>query len=106
MLQRSGQVDLDWSEKRRRAAAQAFLGFVPVSPDGSAYAYDSRTDEVRSLRHGTQGRPMLNLELDATSPLARLLDELRTVRADLRFREDGIHTVLTIDRRGEDATQK
>ena len=33
-----------------------------------------------------------------TSPLNFLLDQLRSVRADLRFREDGIHTVLTIER--------
>ena len=32
------------------------------------------------------------------SRLAR--DQLRSARADLRFREDGIHTVLTLDRSG------
>jgi hypothetical protein len=31
--------------------------------------------------------------------LAKALGQLRSVRSDLRFREDGIHTVLTIDRR-------
>jgi len=33
-----------------------------------------------------------------TAPLTRLLEQLRSIRADLRFREDGIHTVLTIER--------
>jgi hypothetical protein len=33
-----------------------------------------------------------------SSPLNQLLETLRSVRADLRFREDGIHTVLTLER--------
>ena len=31
--------------------------------------------------------------------VARLLGQLRSVRADLRFRDDGMHTILTIERR-------
>jgi hypothetical protein len=104
-LYRCGLVHSEWSERPCRAAVRTFLGHVPVSPDGSAYCYDARTDEVTSLRHGTQGAPKVNLVLDESSPLFRLLEDLRTVRADLRFREDGIHTVLTIERRGEEGEE-
>jgi hypothetical protein len=80
------------------AAALRFLGFVPVSPDGAAYRYDRRTQEVLNSRHGSYGRPRLHDTLDGRSPLAHLLTRLRHVRADLRFREDGVHTVVTLER--------
>jgi hypothetical protein len=82
------------------AAALRFLGFVPVSPDGAAYRYDRRTQEVRNARHGSYRRPHLHEALDEQSPVARLLGQLRHVRADLRFREDGVHTVVTLERTG------
>jgi hypothetical protein len=72
---------------------------VPVSPDGTAYAYDRRTDEVRNERHGSPRRPQSHASLADGAALKALLGQLRTIRADLRFREDGIHTTLTIDRR-------
>jgi hypothetical protein len=80
------------------AAALRFYGFVPVSPDAAAYRYDRRTQEARNARHGSYGRPRLHDTVDEQSPLARLLGQLRHVRADLRFREDGVHTVVTLER--------
>jgi hypothetical protein len=72
---------------------------VPVSPDGSKDRHDAHTEDVLNVRHGSLRRPHLHAAIDETSPVAKRLGELRTVRADLRFREDGIHTILTIDRR-------
>jgi hypothetical protein len=95
-LYRSGLTD----GKDADAAALRFLGFVPVSPDGVAYFYDRRTQEVRNTRHGSYRRPHLHEALDEASPVARLLGQLRHVRADLRFREDGVHTVVTLERTG------
>jgi hypothetical protein len=80
------------------ALAEKYYGFVPVSPDGTAYAYDRRTDEVRNERHGSSRRPQTHAALAEGAPLKLLLGQLRALRADLRFREDGIHTTLTIDR--------
>ncbi len=56
-----------------------------------------RGDDRVNARHGSQGQPRRHPGIAETSPLARLLREVRTLRADLRFREDGVHTVLTID---------
>jgi hypothetical protein len=80
------------------AVAEKYYGFVPVSPDGTAYAYDRRSDEVRNERHGSPRRPQTHAALAEGAPLKVLLGQLRALRADLRFREDGIHTTLTIDR--------
>ncbi len=71
---------------------------MPVSPDGTNYRYDRKFDEVVNERHGSLRKPSLHATTAETSPLNFLLDQLRSVRADLRFREDGIHTVLTLDR--------
>ncbi len=78
--------------------AEKYYGFVPVSPDGTAYAYDRHTGEVRNERHGSPARPKTHRTLEENAPIKQLLEQLRTIRADLRFREDGIHTTLTVDR--------
>ena len=98
-LYRGGVLAKDASPEAAGTAARKFFGFVPVSPDGAAYRYESRTDEVVNARHGSLRRPRLHPDLAPESPLAQLLGQLQTVRADLRFREDGIHTVLTIQRK-------
>jgi hypothetical protein len=89
----------DCDSEESRQAALRLLGYVPVSPDGNKYRHDSDTDDVLNVRHGSLRRPHLHAAVDETSPVAKLLGQLRTVRADLCFREDGIHTILTIDRR-------
>jgi hypothetical protein len=80
-------------------AARNFLGFVPVSPDGSAYVYDGKSNEVTNRRHGSPRQPRLNQNLADESPLKTLLGQFQSIRADLRFREDGIHTVLSIGKK-------
>jgi hypothetical protein len=97
-LYHAGVVPADADAATAQAAAERWLGFVPASPDGAAYAYDRKTDEVVNQRHGSLRRPRQERTLAKDSPLARLLDNLKSVRADLRFREDGVHTVLTVDR--------
>jgi len=78
------------------AAALQYLGFVPVSPDLAPFRYDAAKEEVVNTRHGTLRQPKLNAGVDATSPLGRLLEQFAAIRADLRFREDGIHTTVTM----------
>jgi hypothetical protein len=89
----------DEKQARKDALALDLLGFVPASPDGAGYVFDPRRGEVRNTRHGSFRSPAVARDLDPRSPLGRLLGPLRSVRADLRFREDGVHTILTIDRR-------
>jgi hypothetical protein len=98
-LYRTGIVAPDAKPDAAADAAYRYLAFVPVSPDGTGYRYDRATDEVVNERHGSYRKPVLEKTTAETSPVARLLESLQSVRADLRFREDGIQTTLTLDRR-------
>jgi hypothetical protein len=93
---KAGLLDGKSDEASRQAVLHRSLGYVAVSPDGSAYLYDPRTDEMTNTRHGSQRRATPKPSVDPDSPLGRLLEQLRTVSADLRFREDGIHTTVTL----------
>jgi hypothetical protein len=61
----SGVLPHDASPKEAARTARKFLGFVPVSPDGSAYRFDRRTAEVINARHGSLSQPRLNSTLAA-----------------------------------------
>ena len=74
------------------------LGFVPVSPDNEPYTYDVKNDEVVNRRHGSSRMPDLRPAIAEASPLAKMLEQFASIRADLRFREDGIHTIVTLKR--------
>lgn len=97
-LEHAGVLPAKASEQDRQRIAKQFLAYVPVSPDGAAYRYDRARDEVSNARHGSYTNERLHARLGADSAVSELLRTLKSVRADLRFREDGIHTVLTIDR--------
>ena len=73
------------------------------SPDGSAFEVDRRLDEVRSVRHGSLSRPICHDAPWSGSPVAALLRQLKGFGVQLRFREDGVNTVLTLERK--DATK-
>ena len=47
---------------------------------------------------GSVRQPKLNKGIDAKGPMSQMLDQFATIRADLRFREDGIHTTITMKR--------
>ena len=96
---RGGVIDGNASPEVMAAAARRYLGYVLVSPEGSAYAHAAKTDEVVNRRHGSLRRPTRHRGVEDTAPLGLLLEQIRSVRADLRFREDGIHTTLTIERK-------
>jgi hypothetical protein len=98
VLYRAGLIAPDTAPAKARGAAYHYFGFVPVSPDEAAYRHEAKTDEVVNVRHGSLRRPKPHTDLEKNAPLTQLLEQLRTVRADLRFRADGIHTVLTLQR--------
>ena len=75
--------------------ALRLLGFVPVSPDGTGFVFDEKLGQVRNERHGSLSRPVYHGRL--ASEKGHVLSWLRSFRADLRFREDGIHTTMTLD---------
>jgi hypothetical protein len=97
-LYRAGVLPADADAKQRDEAALHYFGYVPISPDGAAYRYRAAFDDVINERHGSFGEPRLHGRLAEESPVARLLKQWGNLRADLRFREDGIHTVLTLER--------
>jgi hypothetical protein len=98
-LVRAGMIDRRTPEPKMNDAALRLLGFVPVSPDGSAYAYQAKTDEVVNRRHGSLRRPQRHAALDPSAPLGRLLQQVRWLRADLRFPNEGIRLVLTVEQK-------
>ncbi|HEV3204822.1 MAG TPA: hypothetical protein VGY77_10580, partial [Gemmataceae bacterium] len=98
-LYRSGLLPKSAPEKMKNAVAMRFLGFIPVSPDGAPFSYDPATDEVINRRHGSRQHPHWHSTIEDHSSLAQLLDQFRTLRADLRFKEDGINTTVTIERK-------
>jgi hypothetical protein len=93
-----GLADATRADAAGPAALRAY-GFVPVSPDGAAFRYDRRRGEAVNLRHGSPARPEPHVGLEETGGPGRLWAALRAVRADLRFREDGIHTTITLERK-------
>jgi hypothetical protein len=99
LLYHAGLVGKEATEDEVRTAAMQYFGFVPVSPDGAVYTYSPAGDEVRNRRHGSLGQPQSHRDLEKGSPTSRLLEQLRSLRADLRFQDDGIFTGLTLTRK-------
>jgi hypothetical protein len=100
VLFRCGLLGEQPTERELREAALRYFGYVPLPPDGSTYRYDARTDEVVNSRHGTRRQPVLHEGVDAKSLLGQLLEEFRSVRAELRLGDEGLHTMVTIERQG------
>jgi hypothetical protein len=86
----------------RDAAICRLLGYVPVSGDGTVSAWRAREGRMANEHHGTLAAPRFRGKLPADAPLANLLRTLRSVDAGLRFREDGLHTTITLDWTGRE----
>ncbi len=95
----TGLLAPDAAHSVQQDMARRYLGFIPVSPDGSPYRYDARLGEVVSGRHGSLRRPDLHPKVAEGSELGKVLDQIKALRAELLFLENGLHTVLTIERR-------
>jgi hypothetical protein len=96
-LYRSNLVPRDAQPEAAMETAYRYLGFVPVSPDGSTFRYDAAMDEVSNSRHGSFRKPVLERTTADSSPMNQLLESIKSIRTDLRFREDGIHTTITLE---------
>jgi hypothetical protein len=96
---RAGLLDGQSGESARQTVLYRYLGYVPVSPEGAAYRYDQRTDEVTNTRHGSPRQPTPRHGVDPESPVGQLLEQIRTLTVDLTFREDGIHTTLMLKKK-------
>ncbi|MFL5340269.1 MAG: hypothetical protein ACJ8F7_08960 [Gemmataceae bacterium] len=100
-LHRAGVIGRDGNEADERAAALRWYGFEPISPDGAGFRYDRRLGEVVNVSHGSERQPTPHATLAVDAPVRRLMEQYRTLRTDLRFREDGIHTTVTFERARE-----
>mgnify|MGYP001282348940 CR=1 FL=1 len=83
---RGGLIDGGTPAATRRDVLHRWLGAVPATPDVAEFRLDSRTG-------------LAVPEKTAASPLAKLLAEIADIRADLRFREDGVETTVEIRHR-------
>ncbi|MBI3821650.1 MAG: hypothetical protein HY289_03110, partial [Planctomycetes bacterium] len=99
ILYRAKLIDAKTPEPAKRDAALKYLGFIPVSPDDVPYRYDAARDEMVNQRHGSLRQPTLHPSIADTSPLVELLARFPSLRVDLRFREDGFHSTLTLQRK-------
>jgi hypothetical protein len=99
ILYRARVIDAKMSEPERQRRALTFLGFIPVSPDDAPYRFDAAKDEVVNQRHGSLRSPTLHSGIAETSPLNGILAQFPALRVDLRFREDGFHSVITLKRK-------
>jgi hypothetical protein len=90
----SGPADKPASQRLLRH----FLGYVPVSPDDSSYVQHRLHGEVINRRHGSLGSPIRHSAVAPNSDPGRLLDDIRALRVELRFQNNGLHSVLTIER--------
>jgi len=95
-LFKSNVVGPQDDSKAVEAGALQYLGFIPVSPDLAPFHYEWKKEEVVNRRHGSLRQPTLQPGVDADSPLGQVLEEFAAIRADLRFREDGVHTTVTL----------
>ena len=97
-LWRARIVPADARHPQLGDVAYRLYGFAPVSPDGTEFVYNASTDQVISERHGAITEPWFPRQPATDCPAGRLLQSLRSLRAELQFREDGAFTVLTVER--------
>jgi hypothetical protein len=95
----AGILSRSTPERDRLATVRKYLGYVPVSPTSSPFEFDPKLGEVLNRRHGSYRTPVLHRSVEDDSELGRLLNHLGTVRAELRFQENGIHAWVTVSRK-------
>jgi hypothetical protein len=86
------------SRKTPQNRQEVWFRYLPSSPDETVYYFDSKTGEVANRRHGSLRQPKQQDVIAEDSPLAKLLDEIRQLRADLLFQDDGLEATLTLSR--------
>jgi hypothetical protein len=94
-----GVINPGSPERDREAQVRRFLGYLPVSPDGFAFEYDPNAAEVVNRRHGSFRQPRLHMAPADPAAAGWLLSQVKSIRAELRLHDDGLHAVLTIERK-------
>jgi hypothetical protein len=96
-----GEVDLKPEELAELVLARAAEVYAVrfYCPDGGKYVVDPKTGEVSSSLHGTVLAPRQGRAPAEGTPSAKAMGGLAGASASLTFLEDGLHAVLTIDRK-------
>ncbi len=79
--------------------AEKLYGVHFYCPDGGKYEVSADGKQVTCRTHGSAEFPQQLGALTAGSPAARLLDQFGGATAELTFLEDGLHAVVTIQRK-------
>lgn len=80
-------------------AADRLYGTHSFCPDGGKYGISPDGREVRCSVHGTALAPRQPLAPRPGSPMSQILNEFGGLTAALTFLEDGLHAVVTIERK-------
>jgi hypothetical protein len=70
-------------------------------PDGGHYEHASDGKAVTCSVHGTAESPRQTAAPSESSQLGRLMQSITDASATLLFLEDGLHAVVTVDRKPE-----
>ena len=68
-------------------------------PDGGRYAVTGDGSQVTCSVHGTAAQPQQLAKPAKGSPMGSLMDDFSGVTAELTFLEDGLHAVVTVERK-------
>jgi hypothetical protein len=90
-----------WDERGKRAHAFAdrLYGVHFYCPEGGRYLLSPDGKTCKCSVHGTPEAPKQPARPDERSQLGRLMKEFADLTATLTFLEDGLHAVVTIDRK-------
>ncbi len=75
------------------------LGYRIVSAYGNSFSYDPEHDQVTGSLSGSLWQPKKVERPSSDSPLGRLIDSLRSLRATLEFTKEGLHSELSVRRK-------
>jgi tetratricopeptide (TPR) repeat protein len=84
-------------------AAGKLYGVYSFCPDGGKYEVQPDGRSVRCSLHGTVMAPRQRIAPSPSSPMGQVLKDFGGLTAELTFLEDGLHAVVTIERKSGQA---
>ena len=79
--------------------AGKLYGVHSFCPDGGRYEVSPNGRDVHCSLHGTLMAPRQTITPSSGSPMGQALKDFGGLTAELTFLEDGLHAVVTIDRK-------
>jgi hypothetical protein len=96
-------ANASWDERGRKAQGQAerINGVRFYCPEGGHYLLSPDGKKCQCSVHGTALRPKQPTRPSEHSKLGRLVNDFSDLKATLTFLKDGLHAVVTIERKPE-----